>query len=329
MKNIIYYIIFIILILISYVIFKIFTFSTESDDLEKRYREAFFKTYKIFAVEIPDKVDFAGDTAPLHKYYVRESLDQELLRFTYNHSTTLLLFKRANRWFPIIEPILKKNNIPSDFKYLALIESYFENNVSHMGAAGFWQFVKQTAIKYDLEVNDEVDERFNVEKSTEAACRYIKYLYSLYRNWSLVAAAYNMGETALSSVIGKQKVDNYHDLYLNYETGRYVYRILAMKIIYQKPHNYGFYLTTKDLYPPIPVEYVEVDSTVSDLAQFAISKNINLRILKELNPWLRKNQLTNNERKKYLIKLPLNGNIDYFDISKDIDNEEVIDNSNE
>lgn len=252
--------------------------------------------------KIPKQIDFAGETAPLELFYVREGLDRELLVNAYWHSSTILMLKRANRWFPIIEPILKQNNIPDDFKYLALIESGFTKVVSPRGAAGFWQFMEKTAREHDLEVNDYVDERYNVEKSTGAACNYLQESFERYHNWTLVAAAYNAGNRRISESLEKQQGDNYYELYLNEETSRYVYRILAIKTIYEQPENYGFQLSDAELYPPLKTRNVEVSATIADLVEFGKQHGMNYRLLKELNPWLLSSTLPDNSGKVYYIK---------------------------
>jgi len=262
------------------------------------------KIYQNLAVEIPQKLDFAGEAVPLERLDIRESLDRELLINTYWQSQTSLFFKRANRIFPVIEPILKKNDIPDDFKYLALIESGFANVVSPSGATGFWQFIQSTAEKNGLIVNDEVDERYHLEKSTEAACKYLKNSYSIFKSWTLAAAAYNMGDIGLGNTIKTQKVNNYYDLLFNAETARYVFRILAVKTIFENPKKYGFNFEDSDLYPIVKTESVVVDSTVTDLAQFALDKGINYKILKEYNPWLRKPSLINKGKNIFYIKIP-------------------------
>jgi hypothetical protein len=261
---------------------------------------------------LPDKIDFAGEKVPLDKFYVRESLDREILANTFMHSSTILMFKRAWRWFPVIEPILKKNNIPDDFKFLALAESNLTNAVSPSGAEGFWQFLKGTAPKFGLEITEEVDERYNVEKATEAACQYFRTAYREYGTWTMVAASFNRGIDGVSKAIENQHIKDYYNLYLVDETARYVYRIVAMKQVYNNPTRYGFYLRQSDFYPPLSTYTITVDSTISDLPAFAMKMKINYRILREYNPWLKRYSLTNKSSKKYVLTLPNEGSL-YWD----------------
>lgn len=265
----------------------------------------------VYPAQLPESVNFAGEEAPMDIFYVREYLDREVIVNTYFHSSSILLMKRANRWFPLIEPILAEQQIPDDFKYLALIESGFENVVSPAGATGFWQFLSHTAREYGLEVNSGIDERYNVEKSTLAACKYLKDAYEKYGNWTLVAASYNAGTRRITQEIEQQKVSSYYDLLLNQETARYVFRILAIKTILENPENYGFHLEAKDLYPPIPTENIVVTKTIKNLVDFAMEHNINYKTLKYFNPWLRKDNLPNRSGRTYLIKIPKDGNINY------------------
>jgi membrane-bound lytic murein transglycosylase D len=260
--------------------------------------------YKVFSVKTPKDIEFAGESVPTKIIDVSEKLDRELLVNTYWHSNTFLLVKRANRWFPVIEPILKKNGVPDDFKYLAVIESGLTNAVSPANATGFWQFMKETGLSYGLEINTEVDERYHVEKSTEAACKYLKDAYAKFGSWSLVAASYNMGMGGVNKQLTNQKVDTYWDLLLNDETSRYVYRILAIKEIMTNQEAYGFVLEGESLYSPYETVDVVLDSGVADLATYANEKEINYKILKTLNPWLRQSHLTNKSGKSYTIKLP-------------------------
>lgn len=258
-------------------------------------------------VVLPDKLSFAGERIPLENFDVRESLDKELLVNTYWHSQTFLLIKRANRFFPEIEAILKKNGIPDDFKYLALAESGLTNAVSPVGAAGFWQFVKPTAIEYGLEVNTEVDERYNIEKSTEAACKFLKNSYNLYKSWTMAAASYNVGRGGLDKQIARQYSRNYYDILLNDETSRYVFRIAALKAIISNPEAYGFAVSKEEMYQPYKSEDMIVSTSINDIAQFAFQHGTNYKMIKILNPWLRDNVLTNKSRKSYKIKIPAKG----------------------
>ncbi len=259
------------------------------------------------SIQIPDKIEFAGEKVPVKNFDVYESLDRELSINVYWQSQTLLFIKRTNRFFPIIEPILKKYNIPDDFKYLAVAESGLINAVSPSGAKGYWQFLGPTAEEYGLEINDEVDERYNLEKSTEAACKFLNKSYKTYNNWTLSAASFNFGRSNLNKQIKRQKAYNYYDLILGDETSRYVFRIIAIKMILSNPHKYGFNINKKDLYPKIPVYKVAIDSSVTDFAQFAQYFSINYKILKIFNPWLRENYLTNENKKTYFITIPKKG----------------------
>jgi len=286
---------------IGVILIKLFVFSNEKDP---GYFERFLEKYGIFALDLPADISFAGERVPMENFDVAESLDKELLINTYWQSQTVLFLKKANRFFPVIEPILKENNIPDDFKYIALIESGLENSISPSGAKGYWQFLEGTAKEYGLEVNKEVDERYHLIKSTEAACRYFAKAYEKFDNWTVAAASYNMGRTNIIRQINRQKSDNYYDLVLGDETGRYIYRILAVKLILENPENYGFNLRDNDLYEPIPTYKVKIDSTINDFADFAKNYNINYKILKYFNPWLRDNQLKNPARNTYFIDIP-------------------------
>lgn len=301
---------------------RLFSFSSELNDNDSLYNRYFNENYKIFAVDIPDNLNFAGENVPIQDFEVRERIDREFLVNTYWQSQTLLLIKRANRWMPLIEPILKRNGIPSDFKYLAVAESGFLHGVSSKGAAGYWQFIPSTAEAYSLTINEEIDERYHVEKSTEAACKFFKESYKNFNNWTLSAAAYNLGITGITKQLQRQKVNNYYDLLLNEETSRYVFRVLAIKQILQFPKDYGFNLRKKDLYAPLPFKNIEVDSTINDLSLFAESQGINYKLLKYFNPWLRTDKLTNIEKKKYSIKIPHSSVKNYDDLMKMIEKEQ-------
>ena len=265
------------------------------------------EAYSVQGVSIPERVTFAGEPLPLDLFDVREALDRELLSNAYFHSQTIRLIKLANRYFPQIEPVLKKNLVPDDFKYLAVAESGLSQAVSPAKAVGFWQLLKGTAGDYGLTVNAEVDERYHVVKSTEVACSYLIDSYKKYGNWTMTAASYNVGRRGVDRQIDRQKKQNYYDLLLNEETARYLFRVVAFKMIFEDPAAYGFNLSDADLYPEIPVYSVEVDSAVADFADFAADHQTNYKILKYLNPWLRDNKLTNSGQKKYEILLPEEG----------------------
>ena len=262
-------------------------------------------THEGTAYYFPTAVDFAGENTPLNIADVNERFERELLVNANLHASTILILKRANRAFPIIEPILKKNEIPDDFKYLAVIESALLNAVSSAGARGVWQFMPETAKEKGMEVNDCVDERYHLEKSTEAACKYLLSAKQKFGSWTLAAASYNGGMTGVNKQIEIQKVSNYYDLLLNDETSRYVFRILALKEIMKNPEKFGFAIPKQELYELFPTRKIEIDSTVNNLADLAISQGINYKILKIYNPWLRDSKLENKNKKKYSISIPL------------------------
>ncbi|MBV1887873.1 MAG: lytic transglycosylase domain-containing protein [Urechidicola sp.] len=262
------------------------------------------ENYEIKALKIPDGIHFAGELVPIENPDIKERMDRELLVNTYWQSNSLLLIKRANKYFPIIEPILKKHGIPDDFKYLALIESGLQNVTSPAGAKGFWQIMKATAKENGLEVNTNVDERYHLEKSTEVACNYLLHSKELFGSWTLAAAAYNGGNAGISRRLKSQRVDNYYDLLLGEETGRYVFRIAAIKEIMTNTEKYGFKFDNEDLYNLEATKIVKVDTAITDIALFAQNFNTNYKELKIHNPWLRENKLQNKSRKLYYIKLP-------------------------
>jgi len=303
----------------------LFYFFTNDEGIsDRQYRDAFRRNYKIFAVPVPEHVSFAGEKAPMNISYVYESLDRELLVNTYWHNRTVLMFKRAHRWFPLIEPILADYGIPDDFKYLAVIESGLANVVSPSGASGFWQFLEGTAKDYGLEVESDVDERYHVEKSTEAACKYLRESYTKFGNWTLVAAAYNAGKRRISESLEEQKAGSYYDLFLNEETSRYVFRILALKTIFENPTDYGIFLRKKDFYPPISVKTLKVDVSIKDLVAFASEQGISYKVLKLFNPWLRDSKLKVRRGKVYTISIPLDEYMEYEKLIDRIDDEPVV-----
>lgn len=280
------------------------TFSTTVSDSDLEHQRLFNDNYKVFSLTIPDQLEFCGEKVPLERLDVRERLDRELLINTYWQSSTLIAHKRANRWFPLIEKILKREGVPDDMKYLSVIESGLTNVVSPAGATGYWQFMKDTGTLYGLEINSEVDERYDIEKSTLAACKYLKASYKRYGNWALAAASYNLGVGGVDKQLGRQKQENYFNLQLNDETSRYVFRMLAMKEVLQDPERYGFHLRAKDLYQPYDTRELVISGPVDDLAQFAIDHDTDYRTLKLLNPWLRDSRLANPNGKAYNVLLP-------------------------
>lgn len=288
----------------------LFTYSTEPEKQvpDSTHQELFRSEYNIFSLPIPENPSFAGEPVPIERSYIRENLDRELLVNTYWQSQTLLFIKRAAKYFPIIEPILEKERVPDDFKYLALAESgLIMRAFSPAGATGPWQFMKGAGIDYGLEINSEVDERYHIEKATGAACRFLKSSYEKFGSWTLAAAAYNVGRSHIIRQLDRQKTNNYYDLLLNEETGRYVYRIIALKEILEDPSNYGFHVKKRDLYYLEPTYTVEVDSSISDFADFANEFNLTYKELKDLNPWLRDDHLSNPRGKTYHLKIPEEG----------------------
>ena len=272
--------------LVSILALVVVLFIRASDENERLNDNEDHSKYVVTSVPIPDTLDFAGERTPLENFDVLEALDRELLINTYWQSHTFLLIKRALRLFPVIEKILAKHGIPDDFKYLPVAESDLMNLTSPARAVGYWQFLKATAQEYGLEVNDEVDERYHLEKSTEAACKFLLRSYELYGNWTMAAASYNVGRTGLNRQIERQDSRYYYDILLNEETGRYVYRLLALKLIMTEPEKYGFIFEKDELYPPIPVYHVTVDTSVEDFAIFADRYSINYKVLKIFNLFL-------------------------------------------
>lgn len=256
------------------------------------------------SLEVPEEMSFAGEPVPLDIPDVYERLDKELQINTYFHSNTLFLIKRANRWLPQIEKILKEHDIPEDFKYLPLIESGLLNDISPKNAVGYWQILKAAGKENGLEITGEVDERYDPLKATQAACKYLAQAYRKFGNWTLVAASYNRGMNGLNRAIENQQVDSYYDLYLNEETSRYVFRILAIKEIAQNPLKYGFRVDAKHLYKEEQLRYIEVDESIRDLVTFAKQHNTNYKLLKRHNPWLRDESLTVKKGRQYRIAIP-------------------------
>ena len=263
--------------------------------------------YCVTSPTVPAQVTFDGETIDLRRYDRRERMDREILAFTYMHSTTMLLIKRANRYFPIIEPILKANGIPDDFKYLMVIESNLNSIArSPAGAAGLWQFMPTTGREFGLEVNENVDERYHIEKATVAACKYFKQAYAKYGDWIAVSAAYNAGQARISSQLEKQLANHAME-----ETSRYMFRLLAAKEIFSNPQRYGFLLKREHLYPPIPYKEVTVSTPINDLSEYAKKQGITYAQLRDANPWLRETSLKNRSGKSYVLHIPTQEGMHY------------------
>lgn len=257
------------------------------------------------SLEVPPTMSFAGEEVPLQIPDVYERFDRELHINSYMHNSTIFMMKRASRWLPQIEPILKANGIPDDFKYMALIESALLNDVSPRGAVGFWQIMQPAGKELGLEIRDEVDERYDPLKATEAACKFLKKAHDKFGSWTLAAASYDRGMAGLDRALDNQKVKSYYDLFLNDETSRYVFRLLAIKEIMEHPNKYGFNVSSKHTYQPEPVRYVEVNESVKDLIEFSIANGTNYKLLKRFNPWLRDDRLTVKKGRTYKVALPL------------------------
>ena len=258
---------------------------------------------QVYPFRVDGELTFAGERVPLEEADVRERLDREIQINVYRQSNTILNMKLANRYFPDMERILLEEGVPTDFKYLPLIESDFRDVISPSGAGGFWQFVPATAKLYGLEVNDIIDERYNIEKSTRAACKYLREAKERTGSWTAAAASYNFGTDGIAAKLDVQHTTNYYDLSITSETARYVFRMLAMKVIFADPERAGYHLQDEDLYQPQAYSVIEVDSTVNNLADFAAANNLKYKELKLLNPWMRNTSLPNKAKKTYQIKI--------------------------
>lgn len=285
----------------------LFIYALQDAPTDENFEKKLINDYNVYALQVPDNLNFAGEAMPLKDPDILERMDRELLVNTYWQSNGLLMFKRAKKYFPIIEPILEKYNIPDDFKYLAVIESGLTNAVSPAGARGIWQIMPATGRENGLEVNDNVDERYHLEKATEVACKYILKSKEELGSWTLAAAAYNAGNAGVSRRLEEQGVTDYYDLLLGEETGRYIFRIVSLKEILSHPQQYGFNFRDKDLYSNVPTYKIEIDSAVTDFSKFSQELGINYKILKLHNPWLREPHLNNKSRKLYELDIPEKG----------------------
>lgn len=285
----------------------LFIYALQDAPTDENFEKKLINDYNVYALQVPNDLNFAGEALPLNNPDILERMDRELLVNTYWQSNGLLMFKRAKKYFPIIEPILAKYEIPDDFKYLAVIESGLSNAVSPAGARGVWQIMPATGKENGLEVNDNVDERYNLELATEVACKYLLKSKEALGTWTLAAAAYNAGNAGVSRFLKEQGVSGYYDLLLGEETGRYLFRIVALKEILSNPNKYGFNFREKDLYTSVPTYKLEVDTAVADFSKFAQRFGVNYKILKIHNPWLREGHLNNTSRKLYYIEIPKPG----------------------
>ena len=258
---------------------------------------------QIKAVNLDKKFDFAGEIVPIN-VDTKERLDRELSVNAYWQSTTLLNIKMSFKYFPIVERILKEQGVPDDFKYLAIAESGFRNVTSSASAKGFWQFMKPAAMEMGLEISDEVDERLHLEKSTMAACAYVKQMYKRFGTWTNVAGAYNVGPTSFARSLAEQKETSYYDLNINEETSRYLFRIIAIKEIVKNPSDFGYYLEDEHKYQPQNLKDIKITSSIPSLTDFAHENGLTYRMLKFYNPWLISSKLTVSPGKEYTIKVP-------------------------
>lgn len=278
--------------------------------------------FSYLGLNIPSHLEFCGEKIPANNYAIAKNLEKEFFSDTYWQKNAGTLFSKAQKWFPYIEPILKKEGVPEDFKYVAMIESHLSNIVSPAGAAGFWQIVPSSAGKYGLEVNEFVDERYHVEKSTVAACKLFKEAYTVFKNWTLAAAAYNRGIGGIQSALKKQNAESYYQLLLNNETGSFVYRILAYKTLFSSPAHFGIKKKKIRYLAPIPFKILKVDTTVNDLQFLAAHAKCSKAMIKLFNPWILGNEIPNPDHKMYHIRIPKNLKGDYSSYLRDLNGED-------
>ncbi len=304
--------------------FTVFYFKNGFGDNYASYRN---NNFSVFGLNIPRNLSFCDEKIPTNDYALKDNLEKEFFKNKQWKNNAGYLFSKAQKWFPYIEPILKAEGVPDDFKYVAVIESHLSNAVSPAGAAGFWQLVPTTARHYGLIVNENVDERLEVEKATHAACKLIKYAHSIFKNWTLSAAAYNLGVGGIQNALAKQKSDNYYDLLLNHETGSFIYRILAYKTLFANPENLGLKKKSLKYYPKVPVKIIKVDSSITNLNHFAKSLKCNIAILKLFNPWLVSDRLDNPDKHVYEFKIPKKPEADYSSYYTDLIKSDIIDSN--
>jgi len=277
------------------------SFVSKLDLLENKTAEP---AMVIKSITLQDTYEFAGEKLTIEDWDIRERLERELYANVFQHSSTIIAIKRSMRYFPLFDKKLAEHGLPSGLKYIAVAESMLSNAVSPAGAKGVWQLMKPVSEFYGLEISEEVDERYHVEKATEIACKYLKHLHKRFGNWSMAAAAYNIGETRFKKELDFQRAKSYFDMQLNEETSRYVFRLFAIKAVLEDPEYHGYQLNDNDGYAPVePTKMITVAKPIPDLGLFAQENNISYRKLKWLNPWLISKQLTNPLKKEYQIRL--------------------------
>lgn len=305
----------VIFVALSFIYFILRTFIYSPTKNEISYTN---NNFYVLDLSIPADLDFCGEKIPSNNYEIRDDLEKEFFSSAYWKTNSMVLFRKAQKWFPYIEPILKQEGVPDDFKYLAVIESHLSNITSPAGASGFWQLLPASARNYGLEVNGYIDERYHVEKATRAACGHIKDAYAVFKNWTLSAAAYNRGIGGIQAALKRQKTDNYFDLLLNRETGSFVYRILAYKTLFSSPGHFGIKKKKWNYFSKIPFTVIKVDSTIESLSLFATQKGIDLHTLRGFNPWILHNSIPNPDKKVYEIRIPKNTSADYSSYIADL-----------
>ncbi|MCC6372449.1 MAG: transglycosylase SLT domain-containing protein [Bacteroidia bacterium] len=309
-------ILFLVLYVAAYVYLRIYIYEPSANKVSYKNNN-----FYVFGLNIPAHLDFCGEKIPSNDMGIKKDLEKEFFNDTYWKAHSTILFNRAQRWFPVIEPILKEEGVPNDFKYLAVIESHLSNVTSPAGASGFWQLVPSSAYGYGLEVSSSIDERYNVEKATHAACAHIKDAYAVFKNWTLAAAAYNRGIGGIQNALKTQNTDNYYDLMLNSETGSFVYRLLAFKTLLSSPSHFGIKNRLGKRGQKINFKSFKFDSSITSLSHFAKHIGTTVKTIKAFNPWILGNDILNPAKKKYEIKIPKNSKADYSAYMADLSHE--------
>jgi membrane-bound lytic murein transglycosylase D len=261
--------------------------------------------------EIPAELTFAGEPVPLHEPEIKERLERELIINMNKHASTILILKESGRWKQFIQAMLDSASVPKEFFYLAVIESELDPmSRSGAGATGLWHFTESTAREYGLEISGWVDERRDAEKSTRAAAEFFKRARQKFGSWTLAAAAFNRGSKGIENALNGQGSHSYYELYLNEETARYVFRILALKLIIESPEKYGYRFSPSDYYKPVVYKAILIDQSIENLPQFAKLIGVSYQTLKEHNPWIQNTdyRLVLKEGKKYKVRIPVKGN---------------------